>query len=331
MSSQPGATVEFVNIREQCAKIHRDDREGATRKAMELISAGVARAQGLIPAARAACEIEMSVAVLGAGLSGLSAARDLASLDLSVALVTGPESGAKASRSESGPREKLTQELGELGVRANPWPDSIENTGEPGGYELELRYGSQVSRIRAGAVLLNMGGGEGEVPPIGHDAAIAKLMRYITGQPGAPDELSSDTDPAAVRDATIRETAGIFTVLSDGDSPDLRVLKGSAAAARTAAYLRQGAVGPRDSAVSVDAKLCRGCGECVAVCPYIQLVEREGGIAVACVDEMLCLGCGACVARCPTGALSQRWQSEADLLITLEAILSGEGETAEVR
>lgn len=330
VSSQPDTTVEYVNIREQCAKIHRDDREGATRKAMELISAGVARAQGLIPAAQAACEIEMSVAVLGTSLGGLSAARDLASLDLSVALVTGPQSGARARRSESGPREKLTQELGELGVRANPWPDSIEITGEPGGYELELRYGSQVSCIRAGAVLLNMGDGEGEVPPIGHDPAIAKLMGYITGQLGAPDELTLGTDPAAVRAATIRETAGIFTIVSDGDTPELRILKGSAAAARTAAYLRQGVVGPRDNAVSVDAKLCRGCGECVAVCPYIQLVEREGGVAVACVDEVLCLGCGACVARCPTGALSQLSQSEADLLITLEAILRGEGETAEV-
>ncbi len=42
-----GVNVEFANIREQCAWVHKDDPEGATDKAIELIATGVVRAQKL--------------------------------------------------------------------------------------------------------------------------------------------------------------------------------------------------------------------------------------------------------------------------------------------
>ena len=44
-----GVNIEFANIREQCAWVHKDDPEGATAKAIELISTGVVRSQKLMP------------------------------------------------------------------------------------------------------------------------------------------------------------------------------------------------------------------------------------------------------------------------------------------
>jgi len=47
----------------------------------------------------------------------------------------------------------------------------------------------------------------------------------------------------------------------------------------------------------VDPSLCRGCGDCVAVCPFSARRLKEG------VPQVLdCFGCGLCAAHCQTGA-----------------------------
>ncbi len=53
---------------------------------------------------------------------------------------------------------------------------------------------------------------------------------------------------------------------------------------------------------SVDATLCTGCGQCVAVCPD-RIFTLEQGVARARQEE--CLACGHCVAVCPTGAVQR--------------------------
>ncbi|MDD4858911.1 MAG: FAD-dependent oxidoreductase [Dehalococcoidales bacterium] len=53
-NSDNGTYYEFVNIREHCAWVHRDQPEAATNKAVSLIEAGIARAvnSSLVPSAR---------------------------------------------------------------------------------------------------------------------------------------------------------------------------------------------------------------------------------------------------------------------------------------
>lgn len=49
--------------------------------------------------------------------------------------------------------------------------------------------------------------------------------------------------------------------------------------------------------VEVDPTLCRGCGECVSVCPFTARRLKDG------ISEVLdCFGCGLCAARCPAGS-----------------------------
>lgn len=52
---------------------------------------------------------------------------------------------------------------------------------------------------------------------------------------------------------------------------------------------------------SVDENLCRGveeCGECLKVCPFNAVIEKDGKSYVT----NKCMGCGLCIERCPSGA-----------------------------
>jgi heterodisulfide reductase subunit A-like polyferredoxin len=133
-----------------------------------------------------------------------------------------------------------------------------------------------------------------------------------------------------LREFTIKETAGIFIMSPDGERmADEQALAGTMAAGRAAAYLSQGAVRPRSAAVSIDSRLCRGCGDCTAVCPFIEMRERSTGVAYAYVDPALCLGCGACISHCPTGAITQPHQSTEQVMSALEALLRADAAVLE--
>ena len=184
-----------------------------------------------------------------------------------------------------------------------------------------LKYGSQTSRIGAGAVMLDLGELAGEIPrevsAISRESRLGRILVRKSGSGAAADAHS-----AVFRQFSIKETGGIFIISPDGgESPEEQVFRGAAAAARASAYLYPGMLTPRDTAVTIDSKLCRGCGDCAAICPYIEMRERSSGIACAYVDQALCLGCGACIAHCPTGAITQPIQSDEQIGSTLEALL----------
>lgn len=80
------ALVEVANIREQCAWIHSGDREGASRKARDLLRMAHARLRAA-EASPAAPQLKRRVLVVGAGPAGLAAARDLAAAGIESVLV----------------------------------------------------------------------------------------------------------------------------------------------------------------------------------------------------------------------------------------------------
>jgi heterodisulfide reductase subunit A len=316
--------TEFVNIREQCAWVHRDAPAAATRKAIDIISAGIARAKEPLPVVPDDRPVEGSVLVLGAGLCGLAAARDMTTLGYSVALVSGPElDGAREQQSPECQenRASLMKRIEEQGIHIKPWPQILELNGSPGNYEAVLGYRSQVSHIRTGAVILDLGELGGEVPPAVGAISRGNLLGRIIAHKSCSDSLAR-SDSAALRGLAINETSGIFFISRDiMEPPEEQVIRGMAAAARASVYLSHGILRPRATAVIIDSKLCRGCGDCATICPYIEIRERDGGVACAYVDQALCLGCGACIAHCPTGAITQPVQSGEQIISTLEALL----------
>jgi heterodisulfide reductase subunit A len=89
---------EHSNIREQDSWVV-EDKEQATRKAIRLVGAAVARVPHLIPLQKRAIPIHPSVLVIGGGIAGLTAARYLANRGIAVTLIeSGPFLGGRMSR-----------------------------------------------------------------------------------------------------------------------------------------------------------------------------------------------------------------------------------------
>ena len=76
-----------VNIREQCSWTHTDDKAGATRKAIRLVRAGIARTKLTSPLEPVVVDTTPGALVIGGGIAGLRAALGLAEVGLAVFLV----------------------------------------------------------------------------------------------------------------------------------------------------------------------------------------------------------------------------------------------------
>jgi len=308
--------IEFCNIREQCAWVHKDDPKGATRKAVQLISSGVTRARLLPPMSAEETPILPNTLVIGGGLTIITAVRALVSRGYHVELV--------ARQGQYEPSEKtikVLEQLPEENLVVRPWPDALKFYGSPGNYEAVLEYGSQVDSIAIGAVLVDTEELNKEKPPCFNVTSDKSLLARIiarAGNTGMPTGTGGDL----LREVTIKETAGVFLLPTNGTGlPNVQVLRGLAAAARVLAYLEQVSISPRDTAVTIDSQMCRGCGNCCDICAYIEMREREDGTVYAYLDKALCLGCGACVTSCPTGAITQPRQSDKQVVSTLQAML----------
>jgi heterodisulfide reductase subunit A len=76
--------------------------------------------------------------------------------------------------------------------------------------------------------------------------------------------------------------------------------------------------------VLADEEACRGCGLCVALCPYgaLEVVRTEKGRKVK-VIPVACKGCGVCVATCYQHALSINSFTDEQLEVQIKAFLGG--------
>ena len=76
-----------ANIREQASWAHSDNKAGATEKAIHLVKAAIAKARHATSLDPITIESEKSVAVIGAGVAGMSAAISLADMNDKVYLI----------------------------------------------------------------------------------------------------------------------------------------------------------------------------------------------------------------------------------------------------
>ena len=81
------ALLKVVNIREQCSWVHKDDPEGATQKALDLVRGAVARAGESAPLEARRMEVTPEVLVIGGGVAGITSSLRLAEYGLKVHLV----------------------------------------------------------------------------------------------------------------------------------------------------------------------------------------------------------------------------------------------------
>jgi heterodisulfide reductase subunit A len=78
---------EMANIRDQCSWVHMHEHEKATKKAMDLVRMGVAKAAMLEPLYPDYVSVNPTALVLGGGLAGMTAALQLASQGFTVHLL----------------------------------------------------------------------------------------------------------------------------------------------------------------------------------------------------------------------------------------------------
>lgn len=309
--------VEFVNIREQCAWVHKDDPQGATRKAVKIISSGISRIRLTTPATPQNKSIFPSAIIIGGEPAGISAARALATQGYRVALVTRTVS-------------LVSGQIKEREITVMPWPDVMELHGTPGNYEAMLKYDSRVEHVPAGAVLVDIKELNREPSPPDKTTFINGLLGRILSR-RANSEFPNTIADDFLREVTIKEAPGIFLLAPDGaESLQEQVFYGLAAATRVSTYLEQASISPQPTAVNIDSKLCRGCGNCADICPYIEIKKQVDGTVYASVDKALCLGCGACIASCPTGAITQPLQSDEQIISTLRSMIHTSKKLVEV-
>ena len=314
--------MEFVNIREQCAWVHNDNPAGATRKAIEIVGSGIARVQGIPQLFLSGHPIAEGVLVISTGLSGLATAANLASLAYPVTIIHGSELKNKKGKK---PAEYLEQEAGllkklaDVGASIVQWPKTLEFDGIPGSYKATIESTSEEVDVEAGAVIVDSGALDkmlAQADSAFKSSLVGRILSWNT-QPDSQEILGF-----ALREFAIGDSAGIFIVsLGASESPERQAIMGQAMAARVSSYLSQGIIRPPITAVDIDRRLCRGCGDCTVVCPYIEMKVGDMGTAYAYVDPMLCLGCGACLTSCPTGAITQFVQNDSSIISTLEAML----------
>ncbi|SPD75315.1 CoB--CoM heterodisulfide reductase 1 iron-sulfur subunit A [uncultured Desulfobacterium sp.] len=79
--------LEMANIREHCSWVHGHDKEGATKKACDLVRAAVARARLLEERHEAEVPVGRTTLVIGGGVAGIQASLDLADAGYKVILV----------------------------------------------------------------------------------------------------------------------------------------------------------------------------------------------------------------------------------------------------
>jgi len=158
-----------INIREQCSWAHTHDMENATGKAIRLIRAGIARTLNGHPLDMIRVKTIPRVLIIGAGISGLQAARLLSALDIEVHLVeSAPKIGGQvASWGPLFPSGRSGTELVQALAREVENNDRIhihtssqvvEKSGNVGDFNVSIRNsdGNRTS-IHAGAIIVATG------------------------------------------------------------------------------------------------------------------------------------------------------------------------------
>jgi len=130
---------------------------------------------------------------------------------------------------------------------------------------------------------------------------LARKLNIIADQHGFITEAHIKLRPVETL------TAGIYlagTAQWPRDLPDT-VASASGAASKILSLFSRKELLHDPTVAAVDDEVCRGCGQCVAICSF-QAIELDAVKKVARVNEAVCVGCGACAVTCPSKAISHK-------------------------
>lgn len=174
----------------------------------------------------------------------------------------------------------------------------------------------ELVEVEADLVVLAVG-----LVPSKSTEAVSKLLKLSR----SPDQFLLEAHPKLRPVDTASD--GIFLAgccQGPKDIPDT-VAQASGAASKALILISQEKVKTEAQTSIVNEALCRGCGFCVAVCPYGAIepkaIEKAGEVKqVASVNDALCKGCGMCVPTCFSGAIQQKSFTD-DQLLSMVSVL----------
>jgi heterodisulfide reductase subunit A len=158
---------EMANIREQCSWVHLEGST-TTEKAIQLVSAAVAKAALLEPLAVRTVPVVPSALVIGGGIAGLQAALDIAEAGFGVTLVErSPHLGGHAAALQrTFPTMEAVQDfVPPLIERVQNHPrvqvlvasEVVEVGGYVGNFQARVQSGDRITDVTAGAIIVATG------------------------------------------------------------------------------------------------------------------------------------------------------------------------------
>ncbi len=281
--------VVTANIIEQVALVHKDDPEGATKKAKALIDVAVLRATMAEPLEAIETKPKRSVAILGATSEGLVAAQRLLQLGFSVVIADRSNGSERISKSH---KLRATVSF----VMGHPASLLIDNArvtdgqGWLGDYEIEFESPEGTVTHNVGGILL------AEPDETGWVEELRAHFKVDVDDEGRARSIDPATHPAETVDPGIMVVPATQSEIAARD----RVAAADSAAIALLLKLNQEkTIHYRDTS-RVDESLCGGCASCVRTCAFGACYIGDDGLSH--VDVRRCRGCGKCVVSCPVGA-----------------------------
>ncbi len=159
---------DLANIREHCSWVHQADKDEATSKAMDLLRMSVSRAKLLEAQEEAVTQIEPVALVIGAGVSGMSAADVIAQKGFKVYLVEKDDKvgGFLNELSTVNFSHQSTSEIiadFEQKIKTNANIELLLNTevkeakGSIGDFDITLKTGKEKKEVKVGVVIVATG------------------------------------------------------------------------------------------------------------------------------------------------------------------------------
>ena len=294
------AMAETCNLRGEALALLKNEPLLAIGRFKGLLRRSIGRAAHLKPLPTPARQYNFTTAVIGQSEAALRSARTLGQMGMEVFVFGSPD----------GPLPSIPDYPnvhGFLGSCARSLKGTVGNFR----VIVKMEDGSH-QVFDAGAVIL--------------DETARKQIAYMPHPDMPPHDFSHSMQAKGLRGVPFfvpgaTSIPGLLLASPPGINLSER-LKGTAAGILAATVMPRGPRQNKGYTVSINEKLCRGCGRCVNACPYraVSFHTNALGSGYAVVDEALCKGCGNCISICPSDAADSPYRDRLYLEQMIEEV-----------